>query len=90
MVRGSLPQVFCKIVFQVFFKILKIHKKAPVVESLFKSSCRPSVFNKIKKEIPAEVLYCEFCEIFKRFFFIENLQITASMMIYDNSIVGAI
>ena len=34
--------------------------------------------NFIKKETPAQVFSCEFCEIFKNTFFTEDLQMTAS------------
>ena len=43
--------------------------------------CRSHSFNKckfLKKEIPMQLFSCEFCEIFKNTFFIENLQATAS------------
>ena len=35
-------------------------------------------FNKVKKQTLAQVLYCEFCEIFKNTFFAEYLWATAS------------
>ena len=37
------------------------------------------VCNYITKEILAQVFSCEFCQIFKNTFFIENLQMTASV-----------
>ena len=36
--------------------------------------------NFIKKETLAQVLFCEFCEIFKNTFFTEHLRTTASVI----------
>ena len=45
------------------YKFRKIHRKTPV----------PEACNVIKKETLAQVLSCEFCEIFKSTFFTEHL-----------------
>ena len=44
----------------------------------FKKSCSPKACNFIKKEILAQVLSCEFCEISKNTFFKEHLWRAAS------------
>ena len=58
------PEVFCKK--RCSEKFRKIHRKTHVPEPLF------------KKEILAQVFYCEFCKISKRAFFTEHLLTTAS------------
>ena len=42
-----------------------------------KHLCQSLFFNKVKKQTLAQVLYCEFCEIFKNTFFTEYLWATA-------------
>ena len=39
----------------------------------------PQACNCIKKETLAQEFYCEFCEIFKKTFFIEHFRTTASV-----------
>ena len=46
------------------YKFRKIHMKTPALKSPFKWSCRSTEFKIIKKEIPAHMFSCEFCEIF--------------------------
>ena len=59
---------------KAFLKILQnSQKKTPVLESLFKLSCRPQASNFIKKETPTQVFSCEFCEISKNTFLIDPL-----------------
>ena len=54
----------------------EVVKRKPVVGY---DSRRGQVCNLIKKEALAQVLSCEFCEIFKNTFFTEHLWTTASM-----------
>ena len=58
--------------------VLNIHMKTQVPKFLFKQSCRPQARNIINKETMAQVVSCEFCEIFKNIFFTEHLRETAS------------
>ena len=60
-------------------------------ESAYASAC-----NFIKKEILAQLFYCEFWEIFKNTFFIEHMPVTVSSSdkkncnAHDNLIAGKI
>ena len=56
----------------MFLKILQIHRKTTVLESLLEAC------NFIKKETLAQVLSSQFCEIFQNTFFTEHLRTTAS------------
>ena len=49
-----------------------------VPESLFWQSCRPKACNFIKKETPAQVFSCEFCEISKNTFSYRTPPVAAS------------
>ena len=55
------------VLWKVFWKFYKIHRKTPVPESL------------LKKRL-AQVFSCEFCEISKNTFFTEHLRVTASAL----------
>ena len=55
------------VLWKVFWKFYKIHRKTPVPESL------------LKKRL-AQVFSCEFCEISKNTFFTEHLRVTASVL----------
>ena len=46
------------------------------------NTCAESLF--IKKETPAQVVSCEFCEISKNIFFTEHLRATASFFHVSN------
>ena len=50
---------------------MTIHSKTPVLESLFDKVA--GAFRKEKKVTPAQVLFFEYCKIFKNDFFIEHL-----------------
>ena len=62
-------------------KFRKIHKKAPVPESLFLLKLpQPQTCNFIKKETLAQVFSCEFYEICKSTFFYRTLSMAASII----------
>ena len=63
--RSSHQRCFIK---KLFLKISQYWQESPVLESLF---------NKLK-ETPTQVVFCEYCEIFKNTYFEEKLQIAAS------------
>ena len=46
-------------------------------ESLF--SIKLQVITTLRKEIPTEVFSCDFCEIFQNTYFVEHLQMAASI-----------
>ena len=50
-----------------------MHKKTPVLESLFNKVAGLKACSFIKKT-PTQVFSCEYCEIFKKPFFIEHLR----------------
>ena len=50
----------------------KIHKKTPVPELVFHKSYRPA-YDLIEKETLTQLFFCNFCEILKNTFFIEQL-----------------
>ena len=64
----------------------KTHGKIPVPESLFNkiSDCRPATL--LKRDSKAD----EFCEFFKKFFFIEHLCVTASGNFRDFLVISEI
>ena len=62
--RSEPPEVFCKE--RCSQKFHKIHRKAPVPESLFKKML-------LKKKRLAQAFSCEFCGISKSTFFTEHL-----------------
>ena len=63
----------------MFLKILQKPQETPAPESCFnKVAGLWPAFLLIKKEIPGQVLSCQFCEIFKNTFSIEHLGATAS------------
>ena len=53
----------------VLYKFRKIHKKTPAVKTRFLWICRSTEFNFIKKEIPVQIISCEFYEISHSTFF---------------------
>ena len=77
--RSSLPEVFLK---RRSKKFCEIHRKTPVLESLFYYSCSrsllPQTCNFIKKGTLAQVFPGEFCEIFQNTFFYRTPPVTAS------------
>ena len=56
----------------------KFHRKAPVLESLFKKVAGLKAYSFIKKETPAKVFSCKFYEIFKDTFFYRTPPVAAS------------
>ena len=58
-------------------KNFAIHRKTPVLETLLKQSYRPQSCNFIKRENPAYIFSCEFCEVIKTFF-VQQLRVTSS------------
>ena len=52
---------------KVFLKFRNIHRKTPVLESVF-----------FKKETQTQVLSCEYCEILKKTYFEKHLRTAAS------------
>ena len=60
-IRSSRSVVFCKK--RCSYKFCKVRKKTPALESRFYWSCRSTAPNVIKKETPAQISSCEFCEI---------------------------
>ena len=66
---------------QVPEKICKLHKKTPVLESLFNKVSR-------NKETSAQVFSCEFCEALKNTFFTEHLRWNWNLSLKQFYIVG--
>ena len=63
---------------ELFLKIRYIHRKTPVLESLFnKAFIKIKLFIKIK-QTPIQVFSREYCEIFKNTYFEEHTRTTAS------------
>ena len=56
---------------KVFQQISQISQEKPVLKTRFLRSCRSTEFNFIKKEIPAQMFFCEFWEISHKTFFKE-------------------
>ena len=52
---------------------IQIHRKTPVLESLFNKVTGLKDCILIKKETPTAVFYCEYCKIFRNSFFIEHI-----------------
>ena len=57
---------------RLFLKFLKIHRKITVIESLFNQVADIQIFTFFKRDSEARV-FCEYCEIFKKAYFEENL-----------------
>ena len=55
---------------QVFLEISQCSLKAPVFESLFNKAGALKACTFIKKVIPTQVSFCEYCEIFKNSFLV--------------------
>ena len=61
---------------KVFWKTGQNSQKIPVLESLFKfQAVRPAIFLKVT---PAKLFSCEFCEVFKKIYFVEYPRTAAS------------
>ena len=58
---------------KVFLKILQTHRKIPVAVA-FLAELQAEACKFIEKETLVQVFSCEFCEIFKKSFFIERLR----------------
>ena len=69
------PEVFYK---KAVLKNFSIFIEKYLCSSLFLTSCGPSGRQRYLKEIPTQVLFCEYCEIFKKAYFEENLRTAAS------------
>ena len=63
--------VFCKKEFSC--KFCKIHQRKTCAKVSFIMNCRSTEFNFIKKDIPAQMFSCEFCEISYNTFFKERI-----------------
>ena len=78
---GFWEQFFCVTVYMKFFifsqsfHVLLVQKQSPEV------FCKKNVFLKIsqnsRKETQVQVIFCEFCEMFRNTFFIEYLMIAS-------------
>ena len=64
------PEAFCKNLCSC--KFLKNYRKTSVPETLFKKRLWLQACNFIKKETLVQVFSCEFCEISKNTFYIQN------------------
>ena len=73
--RRSRPEVFYE---KVFLKISNNSQENTCPRASLLIKLQASFCNFIKKETPAQVFSCEFCEIFKSTFFTEYLRVTAS------------
>ena len=58
----------------MFLQISQNSQENNLFQSLFFNNCRPQTCNIIKKEILAQVFFCELCEIYKKTFFTDYLQ----------------
>ena len=69
----------CSVKKGVLKNFAKIHRKAPVPESLFYkvAGLKPKACSFIKKETLAQVFSCEFCETSQNTFSTEHFQTTA-------------
>ena len=72
MVQKQLQEVLYKKRYS--FKFRNIHRKTPVLESLF---------NKALKETPTQVFSCKLCDIFKNIYFEEHLRVAAFVVNKD-------
>ena len=59
-------------------KFPNIHRKTPVLESLFNKVVCLNACNLIKKETPTQMFSCENCETFKNTFFYRTPLVVAS------------
>ena len=59
---------------KVFLKISQDSQKNACARVSFLINCSPGASNFIKKDTLAQVVSCEFCEIFKKTFFTEHLR----------------
>ena len=73
--RSSCLQIFTKI---KFIKILQYSQENICVESLFRKVAGLEARKSIKKETPAQVFSCKYCEIFKNSFFYGTSLVAAS------------
>ena len=75
--RSSLPEMFCKKgVLRNFTKFIRKH----LCQSLFLIKLQAQACNLIKKETPALVFSCKFCEISKNNFFYRTPLVAASIL----------
>ena len=77
MVRNSHPEVLYRK--DVLRKVAKFTGKHLHQSLFFTNICRSEACNFIKNETQAQTFSCEFCEIYKFFFFTEHLQATGSV-----------
>ena len=71
MCKSSRPEVFCK------KDVLRTSQN--LQENTRVYSDRPKACDLVKKETPAQVFFCEFCEIFKNTFFYRTPPVAASV-----------
>ena len=62
---------------KLFLKISQYCQESPVLGSLFNKVAGLKACNFIE-ETPTQVVFCEYCEIFKNTYFEEHLQMAAS------------
>ena len=55
-----------------------MHRKTPMLESLFSKPAGLKAHNFIKKYTPTQLFFCEYCEIFKNRFFYRTPLMAAS------------
>ena len=54
---------------KLFLKVCQYSLETPVLESFLYSKYKPSVLGRYQKEVPAQVFFCEYYEIFKNTYF---------------------
>ena len=82
-IRSSLSQMFLKI--GVLKKFRNIHRKTPVLESLFNKVTGLQVCLFIRKRLQHKCFStCDICELFKNTYFGEHLRIAASSLSTTN------
>ena len=63
----------------VFLKISQNSQENACVWVSFNKIAKPETCNFITWETLTQVVFCEFCEIFEKIYFVEHLQIAASV-----------
>ena len=70
---------------KVFLKFLQNSQENTCARVSFLTMLQVSAYKFIKKEILAQVFFCEFCEISKNTFFAKHLRATASPISHANN-----
>ena len=66
---------------KLLWKTSQIPQKISILDFLFnKAGCRPTAYNFIENEIPAQVFSCEICEIYQSNFFAEHCR---QLLLFD-------